>query len=344
MVTRSTTGTGVVVSLVVFVLCTVFLLILTIVFYSGQTKAHQDQLAAEATLAKYVTKEQRGREAIKAMEANIKTRQGESVVRLLLEKQEDIMRYVAGNETATLDSVRSQFKNLGVAENTSVRDSLQRLRRDLNSRQSEIEGYKTKITAREREIGDLEDRMEQARENHQQELNAVVGKIAAYEQAAGDYRDQLNDVKSEYYGILDRLEDRYEGDIARLENEKDNLFQERVILKERLDELQSILSVNRLRAQDPAKSMTTRPRCRTWTGSPARYRAARRASRSSRSAQRPPNARSPGASRAVRSFGTTWSPTPCTTPTTSSSSWSTASSTSTATVSPPRPRLTSSGA
>ncbi|TDJ57570.1 MAG: hypothetical protein E2O40_02675 [Planctomycetota bacterium] len=252
MVTRSTSGTGVVVSLVVFVLCTVFLLVLTIVFYAGQTKAREGHVEAEATLAKYVTKEQRGREAIKAMEANIKTRQGESVVRNLLEQQEAIMQYVAGYESATLDSVRNQFKNLGVAENTSVRDSLQRLRRDLNSRQSEIEGYKTKVTAREGEISHLEDRMEQARENHQQELNAVVGKIAAYEQAAGDYRDQLNDVKSEYYGNLDRLKDRYEGDIARLENEKDNLFQERVILKERLDELQSILSVNRLRAQNPA--------------------------------------------------------------------------------------------
>ena len=193
MVTRSTSGTGVVVSLVVFVLCTVFLLVLTIVFYSGQTKAREGHVDAEATLAKYVTKEQRGREAIKAMEADIKTRQGESVVRNLLEQQENVMQYVAGNEAATLDSVRNQFKNLGVAENSSVRDSLQALRRDLNSGQTEIEGYKTKVTARENEISDLEDRMEQANEDHQQELSSVVSKIAAYEQAAGDYRDQLNE-------------------------------------------------------------------------------------------------------------------------------------------------------
>jgi len=253
MVTRSTSGTGVVVSLVVFVLCTVFLMVLTIVFYTGQTKAREGHLAAETTLAKYVTKEQRGREAIKAMEANIKTRQGESVVRLLLEEKEDIMRYVAGNETARLGTVQGQFKNFGVADNDSVRDALQRQHRDLKSRQSEIEGYKTKLGSRENEISDLNDRMEQAREDHQQELDAVVGKIAAYEQAAGDYRDQLNDVKSEYYGNLDRLKDRYEGDIARLENDKDNYHQEYVLIKARLDELQSILSADRLRAQDPAR-------------------------------------------------------------------------------------------
>ena len=252
MVTRSTSGTGVVVSLVVFVLCTVFLLVLTIVFYSGQTKANEGHLEAEATLAKFVTKEQRGRETIKAMEAAVNTRQGESVVRSLLEDIEDIMRYVAGNETANLDTVRGQFKNLGVAEDASVRDTLQKQRRNLNSLQSEIEGYKTKLAARESEISDLESRSDRMKEDHQQELDAVVGKIAAYEQAAGDYRDQLGDVKSEYYGNLDRLKDRYEGDIARLENEKDIIYQEHVTLKNRLDELQSILSVNRLRAQDPA--------------------------------------------------------------------------------------------
>ena len=252
MVTRSTTGTGVVVSLVVFVLCTVFLLMLTIVFYTGQTKAVEERKEAVATLARYVTKEQRNREAVKAIEADVNPKRGESVVRYLLEKNEAIMKYVAGNRTATLKSTQDQFKRMGVAEGSSVRDALQQQSRDLNSRQTEIEGYKTKLSAREAEINEIETRMERLKKDHQQELDAVIGKIAAYEQAAGEYRDQLNDVKGEYYGNIDRLQQQYEGEIARLENEKDTLFQERIILKDRLDELQNILSANRLRAQDPA--------------------------------------------------------------------------------------------
>ncbi len=252
MVTRSTTGTGVVVSLVVFVLCTVFLLMLTIVFYTGQTKAIESEREAEATLAKYVTKEQRNRESVKAIEAEVNPKRGECVVRYLLEEKEAIMEYVAANRTATLQSTKDQFKRLGVAEGSSLRDAMHQQNRDLNSRQTEIEAYKTKLTAREAEISDIEARMEQLKNDHQQELDAVIGKIAAYEQAAEEYRDQLNDVKGEYYGNVDRLKQQYEDEIARLENEKDTLFQQRVILKERLDELQSILSVNRLRAQDPA--------------------------------------------------------------------------------------------
>jgi len=203
MVTRSTTGTGVVVSLVVFVLCTVFLLMLTIVFYTGQTKAVEERKEAVATLARYVTKEQRNREAVKAIEADVNPKRGESVVRYLLEKNEAIMKYVAGNRTATLESTQDQFKRMGVAEGSSVRDALQQQSRDLNSRQTEIEGYKTKLSAREAEINEIETRMERLKKDHQQELDAVIGKIAAYEQAAGEYRDQLNDVKGEYYRNID---------------------------------------------------------------------------------------------------------------------------------------------
>ena len=132
MVTRSTTGTGVVVSLVVFVLCTVFLLMLTIVFYTGQTKAYEQSKEDEATLARYVTKEQRNREAVKAIEAEVNPKRGESVVRHLLEEKEAIMQYLAGNRTATLQSTQVQFKRLGIAEGTSVRDALKQQSCDLH--------------------------------------------------------------------------------------------------------------------------------------------------------------------------------------------------------------------
>ncbi|MHC4219945.1 MAG: hypothetical protein ACYSU7_15995 [Planctomycetota bacterium] len=87
---------------------------------------------------------------------------------------------------------------------------------------------------------------------HRDELDSVTAKIAAYEKAAEDYRAEQQSVKGEYYSAIDRLRERYEGDIARLENEKDSLFQEQIVIKSRLGELQEILSVNRLRVQDPA--------------------------------------------------------------------------------------------
>ncbi len=69
MAVRSEAGTGVIVSLVVFVLTTVFLLILTIVFYAGQTGADEERAKAQTSLAKYVRPNQRNTDFIKQVEA-----------------------------------------------------------------------------------------------------------------------------------------------------------------------------------------------------------------------------------------------------------------------------------
>jgi hypothetical protein len=250
MATRTSSGTGVVVSLVVFVLCTVFLLVLTIVFYSGRAKATEAMDDAQATLAKYVTREQRNRDSIRAIESGI--RRGESVVEHLQRQYQQLMSYVSGNPTLSYQSLQGQFQSYGVGEDGSVRDTLHLLSGDLNECGKQRDNKQTQLAAREAEITDLNDQMERMQDTHQEELDEVTGKIAGYEQAADEYREQVNRVKGEYHSAIDSLREQYEGDIHRLENEKDALFQERVVLKRRLDELQEILSVNRLRAQDPS--------------------------------------------------------------------------------------------
>jgi hypothetical protein len=252
MATRTGSGTGVVVSLVVFVLCTVFLLVLTIVFYSGQSNYKQAKERADVDLAKYVSTEQRNRDQIKALEASVNPGRGESVVRHLQEQYRDLMGYVAGNPTLSYQSLQSQFQTYGVGDDATVRDTLQKLTSDLSEREKDLDGRTTQLAARQKEITELSDEMERMKEAHEEEIDAVTGKIAAYEKAAEDYRAELDKVRGAYYSDVDSLRERYEGDIARLENEKDALFQERVVLKGRLDELQEILSVNRLRAQDPS--------------------------------------------------------------------------------------------
>jgi hypothetical protein len=252
MPTRTSSGTGVVVSLVVFVLCTVFLLVLTIVFYSGKAKATQSEVAAQSTLAKYVTREQRQRENIKALEGTVNPMRGESVVRHLQEEYQELMGYVSGNPTLAFPSLESQFQNYGVGQDGTVRDALQKLNSDLNGRENELDARTNELTAARTEINDLDGDIERMKEGHQDELDTVIGKISTYEKAAEDYRTEMHKVKGEYYSAIDRLRERYEGDIARLENEKDALYQDRVVLKSRVDELQEILSVSRLQAQDPS--------------------------------------------------------------------------------------------
>ena len=252
MAARSGSGIGVVVSLVVFMICTVCLLVLTIAFYAGKSKAIQDGDKATADLAKFVTREQRNRDQIKAIESKVNPARGESVVGALRQEYEQFMAYVSGNSADSLEQVQNQLKKYGVAEDATVRAALQKLSTDLKERATELESKNTQLAARESEIADKDKRLQKMQADHQAALEAASAKINQYEAAAEEYREQLDKVKGEYQGNLDRLEQRYKGDITRLENEKDSLFQERVVLKARLDELQSVLSANRLKAKNPA--------------------------------------------------------------------------------------------
>ncbi len=253
MVMRSGSGTGVVVSLVVFVLCTVFLLVLTIVFYAGKAKAIQEGDTAEANLARYVTRELRNRDEIKSIESKVNPARGESVVGTLREDYGDLMGYVSGDRAKPLDQVQAEFMKYGVGEDSTLRATIIKYSRDLEQRQNDLEQKNSQLTARENELAEKDKRMQQMAADHQEELDKVTAKITEYQDAAEEYREQLEQVKSEYQGNLDRNQQRYEGDITRLESQKDSLFQERVILKSRLDELQAVLSANRLKAADPAK-------------------------------------------------------------------------------------------
>ena len=88
MAIRSTGGTGVLVALVVFVLTTVFLLVMTIVFYAGRDEATVKMNEAEARLAEFITASQRGDDSARSVQAAA-TNERESVYGYLMKKQAD---------------------------------------------------------------------------------------------------------------------------------------------------------------------------------------------------------------------------------------------------------------
>jgi hypothetical protein len=125
MAIRSTGGTGVLVALVVFVLTTVFLLVMTIVFYSGKDKATVKMNEAEAKLAEFITASQRGDDAARALQAAA-TNERDSVFGYLVKRKADVAEFVTGDRAAELPTMRSV---LGVPENSNLKDHLADVRR-----------------------------------------------------------------------------------------------------------------------------------------------------------------------------------------------------------------------
>ena len=251
MAVRSGAGTGVIVSLVVFVLTTVFLLVLAIVFYAGKTKEMEAKATAEAALATYVRSQERSGDTFKGFEAAAKDRR-QSVAQFLNTRYEDLMSFVGGDPTMTLDSMKTEFKRFNFKDNDTVRARMQAMNSDLNARQSELEGMNNQVKTLTQQMAEKEAQIKQASESHQQEMDAVEGRIASYRDAAEENRTQMQAAVDELNRAKDTLRSRYEGRIHELENETDNLSRELVVLKGKITEFERARNDARLKSRNPA--------------------------------------------------------------------------------------------
>lgn len=251
MAIRSTAGTGVIVSLVVFVITTVALLILTIVFYSGQADAEQARDEAIAEMEKFITVQQRNQDMFQRYIASAE-QQRESVAMHMHRRMESIMRYVDGDGSTTLDRLRNRLQAYDVQQDGVVAHVLQDKHRELRESANRIEDLEGQLASAQEQVSDLNRRIERARLEHREALEAVDQQIAGYRQAAEENREELNRTKRTMNEAVDRLQDRYQNEIAELENEIDDLHRERVVLRSRVEDMQERLSAERIRAQDPS--------------------------------------------------------------------------------------------
>lgn len=249
MAVRSGSGTGVIVSLVVFVIITVCLLVLTIVFYSGQTDAREAASSAEAALARYVQPAQRNNDQFKRLEASAGS---QSVSMHLINRYEELMSFVDGNPKADLPGVQARAQNYGIDDDESLLGGLASMDRELRNRQSEIETKDNLLAQKDQQVDELTARMDALRNSHSQEIDSMQSQITAYADEAERYRTQFRKAVDDVEATVQRLRDQYEGQIDDLENEKDELNQELYLLRGRVNQLQEAIAENRHSAENPA--------------------------------------------------------------------------------------------
>jgi uncharacterized coiled-coil DUF342 family protein len=251
MAVRSGAGTGVVVSLVVFILTTVFLLVLAIVFYAGKTKAIEAQAASDSTMATYIRDTERNNDAFKAYEDSAKSR-NKSVVMLLHEQMQEVMQYVDGAPNTNVDELRTNFSGLGVEQDETIRNSLRGARQSLGDRQDEVDRLNLQLKTWSDENAELQAQLEALRRSSREEVDAIQGQIDEYRKAAEDYRTEIDDTIRRLQESQDRITQGYEQEIDDLQNEVDGLGEERVLLIQRINQLESKVRQTRLLPQDPS--------------------------------------------------------------------------------------------
>ncbi len=251
MAARTGAGTGVVVGLVVFVLSTIFLLVLTIVFYSKQQKAIEQRDAASADLGSYASNLEQNSDEFKAIMAN---RGGQSAMRYLLNQRQDIMGRVVGNRTA--DPAQLQTTLAAYAPNNQdaiYANVLQTMQNDLNAARQEAAGFQTQADSLRAELDEQKALLAQSEENRRTELEAVRTTISRFIADVQAYGEDVNQTKARMQGLVDTLEATFNAQVDSLERDLDQSRTDLALAQQELNTYRAMREATLAQRNDPSR-------------------------------------------------------------------------------------------
>ncbi|MEE2912313.1 MAG: hypothetical protein VX436_00750 [Planctomycetota bacterium] len=250
MAIRSGAGTGVIVSLVVFVVATVFLLVLSIVFYVGNREQVDKLKSAENSLNLYATSKEQSSDAIQTYAALAKSA-NQSVSSYLINQIEDRNKILTGNPKATTEEVRAEFHS-SIASGKTIAITLDGLERSLNSRQEEVVAHLNDLANARSTISSLEQQLASQAVSAEEEVQVVKEEW----QDVQDESIQLNSRANDYFTNRgdrdDRLRGGYQGRIQQLGEDVDFLRIENARLESTIAELRNKIDSGRMGAVDPS--------------------------------------------------------------------------------------------
>lgn len=250
MALRSGAGTGVIVSLVVFILTSVILLVFNIVFYAGQNKEQKEKDVAQDALIVYVNPQERNSDRFKQIEGAASQR-NVSVARYLTTQIADIMQYVDGNPSSSLDTLKEHFSR-SVGDGGVVRDTVNDLTRSLSSHKLELDNAKQGLQDMADQLAEKDRLMATMLRAKEEEMAEVMKSIGALQDASEDYRLRVDNLAQLLNQDREELQNEYEGQVSDLESEIEQCSQDNVVLISRLDEFQARYDAERIKPQDPA--------------------------------------------------------------------------------------------
>jgi len=250
MAIRSGAGTGVIVSLVVFVLATVFLLVLSIVFYVGNREQIETVRNAESMLQVYATSRERSDDYVIKFVA-LADAANQSVTGYLNDQLEQRNRMLTGNPSETIERLQIQFSG-NVSESSPLVLTLTNLQSQIKSVKQELDARVEELASSHETIQSLNDQLV----SQAQSKKAEVQRVKVEWQDVQDGADSLN-VKSddEFDRRKNYLDEVREENIERMQDAEERveeLIGERAQLLSTIDDLRSKINSNRMNTVDPS--------------------------------------------------------------------------------------------
>ncbi|MCA9290776.1 MAG: hypothetical protein KDA25_06585, partial [Phycisphaerales bacterium] len=255
MAARTGAGTGVIVSLVVFVLTTVFLLVLTIVFYAKENEARQAESAAYKELEKYAKDAERNTDQFQRLISSATTDGGRSVTGYLLRRQSEIASYAGGAAATDLAAVKTLVASMNLERapgDGGLAGLVKDMQSQLNSLRREQQANADKIAERDAMIAQLEQERNRERQSHVVELQGAIDKIDEYRAESQRYAQDVQATKAHYTSAIEAVEDDFRRFTESKEAEIDELTARNVVLVGKINDFERKLDEIRIKAADPA--------------------------------------------------------------------------------------------
>ena len=250
MAIRSAAGTGVIVSLVVFVLATVFLLVLSIVFYAGNRKEADNVDIAEKTLQVYATSLERSGDDVKDIVAEAKENKL-SVTKYLQNEVFERNNILTGNRSATLNEIRTEFAK-HISDGSPLAISLKNIERQLASRQQEVDDASGKLADARNQIQSLEEQLESQTRDSKTAVQLVKEQWVDVQDGSDDLNNRVHDLFANRYDRLAEVKLENIGRIEMLEKDVDRLREENILLEGKIKVFRDKDDFGRMNAVNPA--------------------------------------------------------------------------------------------
>ena len=250
MAIRSGAGTGVIVSLVVFVLATVFLLVLSIVFYANNREQVDSVTQAEDSLKVFARTSERGNDSVQTI-VSLAEDSNQSVVGYLNDQIEQRNILLTGNPSETIEQINADFSKI-VSSSSPLAITVSSLQSQIKSRQQELDARVEELASAHESIQSLQDQLEQQTQSQEAEVQLVKDQWKEVQDGSIELSAQSDDLFDSRDERLDSVREEYVNRIEDLEESVDELRSEKAQLISTIDDLRSKVNSSRMNSIDPS--------------------------------------------------------------------------------------------
>jgi hypothetical protein len=249
MAIRSSAGSGVVISLIVFVLLTILLLAGSILLWGQLETTRKAARDADQLLAEYAPEADRNSDWLQPLKDGSGR---DSIVRFLYNQNQELRQFAIGSPDGTLGDLTTARERLSLEQGQSLADGLADAKRTISELTAKVAAMTASTLATETLLQNLDEKLQAAFADRDALIAADSAQLAGYTNADDEYAAAVKDAIADFEAMQNNLRDQKDLTIRQQQDHVDELTADNKRLAGQKKMLEKRLNRDQLRAADPA--------------------------------------------------------------------------------------------